>query len=30
MATTPVAPGTVTTWNLDPAHSAVEFKVRHS
>jgi polyisoprenoid-binding protein YceI len=23
------APGTVTTWNLDPAHSAAEFKVKH-
>jgi polyisoprenoid-binding protein YceI len=23
------APGTVTTWNIDPAHSAAEFKVRH-
>ena len=28
---TPVtsAPGTVTTWNIDPAHSVAEFKVRH-
>jgi polyisoprenoid-binding protein YceI len=23
------APGTVTTWNLDPAHSVAEFKVKH-
>jgi polyisoprenoid-binding protein YceI len=23
------APGTVTTWNLDPAHSLAEFKVKH-
>jgi len=23
------APGTVTTWKLDPAHSSAEFKVRH-
>jgi polyisoprenoid-binding protein YceI len=23
------APGTVTTWNMDPAHSAAEFKVKH-
>ena len=23
------APGTITTWNIDPAHSAAEFKVRH-
>ncbi len=23
------APGTVTTWNIDPAHSAAEFKVKH-
>ncbi len=22
-------PGTVTTWNIDPAHSAAEFKVKH-
>jgi polyisoprenoid-binding protein YceI len=29
MSTTPSAPGTVTTWNLDPAHSAAEFKVKH-
>ena len=26
---TPSAPGTVTTWNIDPAHSATEFKVKH-
>ena len=32
MSTSPVtaaAPATVTTWNVDPAHSAAEFKVRH-
>lgn len=23
------APGTVTTWTIDPAHSAAEFKVKH-
>jgi len=27
--TNAAAPGTVTTWNLDPAHSAAEFKVKH-
>jgi polyisoprenoid-binding protein YceI len=29
MPTTTSAPGTVTTWNLDPAHSVAEFKVKH-
>ena len=29
MSTTPAAPGTVSTWNLDPAHSVAEFKVKH-
>lgn len=32
MSTTPVttaAPATVSTWNVDPAHSSAEFKVRH-
>jgi polyisoprenoid-binding protein YceI len=29
MSTTPPAPGTVTTWKLDPAHSTAEFKVKH-
>jgi polyisoprenoid-binding protein YceI len=29
MSTTPSAPGTVSTWNLDPAHSVAEFKVKH-
>jgi polyisoprenoid-binding protein YceI len=29
MSTTTAAPGTVTTWNLDPAHSVAEFKVKH-
>src|ERR1035438_10399237 len=29
MRTTTSAPGTVTTWNLDPAHSVAEFKVKH-
>jgi polyisoprenoid-binding protein YceI len=28
MATTAVTP-TITTWNIDPAHSAAEFKVKH-
>jgi polyisoprenoid-binding protein YceI len=29
MSTTPNAPGTITTWKLDPAHSVAEFKVKH-
>jgi len=29
MSTTTSAPGTVSTWNLDPAHSVAEFKVKH-
>jgi polyisoprenoid-binding protein YceI len=29
MNTTTPAPGTVTTWKLDPAHSTAEFKVKH-
>jgi polyisoprenoid-binding protein YceI len=29
MSTTISAPGTVTTWKLDPAHSVAEFKVKH-
>ena len=29
MATASTPPNTVTTWNLDPAHSAAEFKVKH-
>lgn len=29
MPTTTAAPGTITTWNLDPKHSVAEFKVRH-
>jgi len=29
MTTNPSAPGTVSTWKLDPAHSAAEFKVKH-
>jgi polyisoprenoid-binding protein YceI len=29
MATTTPAPGTVTTWKIDPAHSVAEFKVKH-
>jgi polyisoprenoid-binding protein YceI len=29
MTTTTSAPGTVSTWNLDPAHSVAEFKVKH-
>jgi polyisoprenoid-binding protein YceI len=27
--TNAAAPGTVTTWNIDPAHAAAEFKVKH-
>jgi polyisoprenoid-binding protein YceI len=29
MAATTTSPASVTTWNIDPAHSAAEFKVRH-
>jgi polyisoprenoid-binding protein YceI len=29
MSTTTSAPGTVSTWKLDPAHSVAEFKVKH-
>ncbi|MGA8090712.1 MAG: YceI family protein [Terracidiphilus sp.] len=29
MATTTSTPSTITTWNIDPAHSAAEFKVKH-
>jgi len=29
MSATLSAPGTVTTWKLDPAHSVAEFKVKH-
>jgi polyisoprenoid-binding protein YceI len=29
MASADSAPGTVTTWNIDPAHSGAEFKVKH-
>ena len=29
MASTTTSPASVTTWNIDPAHSAAEFKVRH-
>jgi polyisoprenoid-binding protein YceI len=29
MATTTSTPTAVTTWNIDPAHSAAEFKVKH-
>jgi polyisoprenoid-binding protein YceI len=29
MNTTTPAPGTVTTWKIDPAHSTAEFKVKH-
>jgi polyisoprenoid-binding protein YceI len=29
MATTTPAPASLITWNLDPAHSAAEFKVKH-
>ena len=29
MATTTATPSSLTTWKLDPAHSAAEFKVKH-
>ena len=29
MATITATPSATTTWNLDPAHSAAEFKVKH-
>ncbi len=29
MSTTSAAPGTVTAWKLDPAHSVADFKVKH-
>ncbi len=29
MSTTTASPATVSTWNLDPAHSSAEFKVKH-
>ena len=29
MATTTAAPAQTTTWNIDPAHSVAEFKVKH-
>ena len=29
MSTTPATPATKTTWKIDPAHSAAEFKVKH-
>ena len=29
MATATSTPATTTTWNIDPAHSAAEFKVKH-
>lgn len=29
MSTAPVSPATLSTWNLDPAHSSAEFKVKH-
>jgi polyisoprenoid-binding protein YceI len=29
MSSPTAAPGTVTTWKLDPAHSVAEFKVKH-
>jgi polyisoprenoid-binding protein YceI len=29
MSTSTTTPSTVSTWNIDPAHSAAEFKVRH-
>jgi polyisoprenoid-binding protein YceI len=29
MSTTASSPAAITTWNIDPAHSAAEFKVKH-
>src|SRR3954454_2738414 len=29
MSTTSTTPTTLSTWNMDPAHSGVEFKVKH-
>jgi polyisoprenoid-binding protein YceI len=29
MSTTATTPAALTTWNIDPAHSAAEFKVKH-
>jgi len=29
MSATSAAPGTISTWKLDPAHSVAEFKVKH-
>jgi polyisoprenoid-binding protein YceI len=29
MSTSTATPSTVSTWNIDPAHSAAEFKVKH-
>jgi polyisoprenoid-binding protein YceI len=29
MSTSTASPATLTTWNLDPAHSAAEFKIKH-
>ena len=29
MSTSAPTPTSLTTWNLDPAHSAAEFKVKH-
>jgi len=29
MTTISTAPGTVSTWNIDPSHSVTEFKVKH-
>jgi polyisoprenoid-binding protein YceI len=29
MTTTTATPAAITTWNIDPAHSAAEFKVKH-
>ena len=29
MSTTTATPTAITTWNIDPAHSAAEFKVKH-
>ena len=28
-ASTATAPAVITTWNIDPAHSSAEFKVKH-
>ena len=29
MSTSPTTPASTSTWNIDPAHSVAEFKVKH-